>query len=672
MATTTVLGGVSGGGSGAGSGGSGLNSSGANNNNSSSNNNSSAQSATGGSRSGSISNSYGYERRRLLSYTAPSPRTAAAFDRLNDGIEFDRGNCCAKFQQSAKRRVRRVWHVSKVASINLLRACGFMVDHIDAIRASQHDDYMELDSDEGGPPEEPASVVFWHNLKLALAIVALICVTALEPVLLKVMADHTMVDELRDYRYVLAQLLMLTHIPLAIGSAIWYACKYSRPALESCDFPKTWFVLLAFLNSLHLIMQVVSSGSVPAPLTILLVNASIPLTKVFGALLTGAMIAIQYWMPNLPEYWLADENSATEPMLQQVQHQLMLEQRNRLQQQQGSGNNGFGSSLRQSGQQGETSNCQSCVRLACKRALLKSKRFIVKRPYAILSMIFVVAGVFLGMFPIITDDVSALGEKSYCHVYNHDCASSTIIFLLSAIPAALSAICEERTLVRYSLPVAPMMLHGWLVPMQFLFGVILAPIGRHLQHPTRKWSNVSMEVRGLDEEVSQGLQCILLGKETGIGYIGHADPDWCKPLLPLLILFLLVSFSYHMLTLFIMRKATELSLRICTALAIPIGWSALVVYDFYFQPNVSKDVPTQVVISPFNKVALACIVISLFFHRTIAEPETSYILTSPFEEQDRMTIEAASERHRRLLLEARSQQQQQQHPDGHHPSNEFM
>ncbi|GBG24862.1 Crt-like 3 [Hondaea fermentalgiana] len=517
-----------------------------------------------------------------------------------------------------------------------------MVDSIDAIRASQRDDYLELDSEDD--PEDPSSLMLSHNIQLFLAVVALICVTALEPVLLKVMADHTMVDELRDYRYVLAQLLMLTHVPLAIGSAIWYSCKYSRNAMESCDFPKTWFVLLAFLNALHLIMQVVSSGSVPAPLTILLVNASIPLTKLFGALLTGVMIAVRYWMPNLPEYWLSDDSPA-EPMLQQAQHQLMLEQRNRQQQQNASRVN----------LSPEVTSDAGCFRLAFERTLKKTRRFIVNQPYAIMSMFLVVCGVAIGLFPVISNSVSALGAKSYCHVYNADCASSTLIFLLAAVPAALSAICEERTLVRYSLPVAPMMLHGWLVPMQFLFGVILAPIGRHLQHPTRKWSNVSMELHGLDEEVSQGLQCILLGKETGIGYIGHADPDWCKPLLPLLILFLLVSFSYHMLTLYIMRKATELCLRICTALAIPIGWSALIIYDINFQPNVSKDVPTQIVVSSYNKVALVLIVLSMFLHKTIAEPETSYILTSPFEERDRISIEAASERHRRTLMQARSQ-----------------
>jgi hypothetical protein len=80
-------------------------------------------------------------------------------------------------------------------------------------------------------------------------------------------------------------------------------------------------------------------------------------------------------------------------------------------------------------------------------------------------------------------DEGALGGNSACFFYDNKCKDSTLVLLLSALPAALSSVCLERTLVSYSVPVPPMLLHAWLVPMQLVFGTLLAPLGRHLQNP---------------------------------------------------------------------------------------------------------------------------------------------------------------------------------------------
>mmetsp|Transcript_2868 Transcript_2868/g.4119 ORF Transcript_2868/g.4119 Transcript_2868/m.4119 type:complete len:651 (-) Transcript_2868:382-2334(-) len=529
----------------------------------------------------------------------------AGYSRLYDGIEFDRGSKWERFQRWVTKRWSRWWDRLLWMCIASVRSCGFMVDGVDAIRATQRGSADRAEEDPGDL--SPESIVLRHNVKLGVACICLVFATALEPILLKVMTDHAKIDDQRDYRYVLAQLLILSHVPLALGSLLFYAWQHSRTTLESCDFPKTWFVILAFLNSLHMLLLVVPCGSVPAPLTILLPHAGVPFTLVVAAIASLMSYLLDVFFPEVPD--LPGQSTGPEREYFVV-------------------NGGRPTSIR--------------------KAL---KAFFCTQPQGLISIIFICAGIAVGLYPILTKNIDALGLHSYC--FNEpDCASSTVLFLFAALPASLSVICEERALVRYAIPVSPIVLHGWLIPMQFLFGALLAPVGRHLQHPSRMWGNVSVELKGISDEVSDGLRCILLGEESGIGLIG-TDPTWCEPLLPSLILFLLVSFAFHVLTLFVMRRGTEICLRICTGIAIPIGWGVLVFYDVNFHRQGAGE-PTQVVISPFSKIAMVCVVIGVFFHKTVVEPEPNFILTSPFEERDRLYIETIAERHRRTLMDQKS------------------
>jgi hypothetical protein len=128
----------------------------------------------------------------------------------------------------------------------------------------------------------------------------------------------------------------------------------------------------------------------------------------------------------------------------------------------------------------------------------------------------------------------------------------------------------------------------------------------------------------------------VFGEETGMGIIVVTDPDACKPLPPLLVLFVAVSFSFHMLTLSVMRNGTELLLRLCTAGAVPVGWVALVLYDIYFGPHVDPALPTtQLTVSWYSQLAMLLVVAGIMLHRTVEEPSTDFVLTSPFEERDR-------------------------------------
>jgi len=517
--------------------------------------------------------------------------------RLDEGIEFDRGSKREQCLRWTKRRYESLRFNIRMILVRGLRACGFVLDYIDAARVLRIENV-----------ESRLEQMHYHNLFLALAGCCLIVVTALEPVILKIMADHSQTVG-GDYRYILAQLLTLLHIPLCVGSAIWYSCKNSTTALESCDFPKKWFVALAFLNALHMIMLVVACGAVPANLTILLVHANIPFTTLISALIAIASSCYYFMVPE--PYPLKRKERV---LVGHVPHS----------------NSGY----------------ESCV--------IFIKDIWVKWSHTLLSSGLLVAGVIFGIVPVLSKNENALGTRSFCYQFNNECAASTVLFLLSSVPAAISSLFEEIALVRYSVPVAPIILHGWLVPMQFVFGILLAPVGRYLQHPTDTWHNVTFEMDGLNRDIGAGLRCIIMGEVTGVRVVGMYDPDWCKPLFPLLIAFLAVSFFFHLLTLYLMKHGTEVLLRVCAACAIPLGWGLLALYDLNFRPKLDPIIPTQDAVSWFSIAAMMLVVVGVLFHRTTVEPQTHYVLTSPFEEHERAFIEEASARHREKLIEVRN------------------
>ncbi len=552
-------------------------------------------------------------------------RRQCHYTRLDDGIVFDRGGRLVRIRQSLKRKIGRCCDNSNKLVRRFLVKCGF-----------------EFDDKKNG-----------HNIKLGLGLFALTLVTSLEPILLKILSDHARVDIIRDYRYTLAQLIILSHVPLALMSAAWYAWKFSPTTMESCDFPKTWFVLLAFLNTLHMFLVVIPCGSVPAPLTVLMVHAKIPVTEIIAVVATAGAFLMEYWFPVLPEISEPEPGTMEAMLNEQYGHNV----------------DEFGRML---GRRRWESSRGSSLRLSLRRGGNAALRWCSKQPASIISVILILAGCALGILPVLRRSRKELGANSFCYFFFEECQSSTLAFLLASVPGSLSSVILERALVSYSLPVSPLLLHAWLVPIQFFFGILLAPVGRHLQHPQREFHNVTAELIGFGQEVQAGLKCILLGEETGMYDPDLYDPTWCRPLLPLLILFVATSFAFHMLTLFVMKLGTEFSLRICTSLAVPLAWMSLAYYAAKFPPHVKNIVPTQAVVSIVSELAMLGVSVGVLLHTTVREPETSYILTSPFEERDRRNIEAAAEGHRRTLRSMRGSQDENEFaaaPSPPHPSS---
>jgi hypothetical protein len=165
-----------------------------------------------------------------------------------DCVEFDRGSTWTRFIKSFKRKYGRACHTMWTPTRNIFLSLGFVGN--DHTVVEQQDLQQSLLShvmisstnyqgiNEGTGKLKCGGKVFWHNFTLSLAATGLMLVTALEPVLLRVLSYQIFVDKQHDYRYVLSQVFGLCHLPLAVGSGLWYFISYPKTTKESANIPK--------------------------------------------------------------------------------------------------------------------------------------------------------------------------------------------------------------------------------------------------------------------------------------------------------------------------------------------------------------------------------------------------------------------------------------------------
>mmetsp|Transcript_8370 Transcript_8370/g.10915 ORF Transcript_8370/g.10915 Transcript_8370/m.10915 type:complete len:528 (+) Transcript_8370:132-1715(+) len=502
----------------------------------------------------------------------------------HDDFDFDRGSKWVQFKRWFSRKRRAVFK----KSTDVARGCGF-------------DTRL-------GFWDKPNQVLFWSLL-------GLVVFTSMEPILLKITADHAMVDEIRDYRYLLAQLVCGAHIPFVVTSAVRYSYKYPERVIETQAFPYSWYLLLASLNTLHLIALIVTSGSVPGPVIIILIQATLPFTAIISAVVDAILgppsdaithtLSVQQSSSSSSYFEIYSYNSSQTTQTP-IGNQMYTPNRNAASNSNANSNLRNRTAFNSNGYRNRNSGLAYLYEKWCKDWR---------------GSTFICVAIVIGTLPIFLKERDALGNKSECIENYSDCLSSTILFALAALPASLSAVFEERILVQYSLPISPAILHGYLVPLQFILGVLFAPIGLHLQHPDLHWDNLTGEIDSVLENVKDGVKCLILGDEVGFGLIGHSDPNWCKPLLPLLIGFVFVSMVFHYLTLQVLKKGGEKALRIGATLAIPIAWGGLAIYDISGKPHVDKIVSYTPRISMYNIIALFFCVVGIFYSKTVEQPD---------------------------------------------------
>ena len=115
-----------------------------------------------------------------------------------------------------------------------------------------------------------------RTLALVLCAAALSVWGAAERVSFKVMLDSMV-----RYRYVLAQVVCLCYVPIMFGACYLRRCCLPRAMdddawLDMTEFSKWKFSYMAFLDALQGLAVMVLGGVVPGPLTVLLLQATIP------------------------------------------------------------------------------------------------------------------------------------------------------------------------------------------------------------------------------------------------------------------------------------------------------------------------------------------------------------------------------------------------------------
>ena len=138
----------------------------------------------------------------------------------------------------------------------------------------------------------------WDHAKsvLALNMLALVFAASAERVAFKMMVDRVHWDDAHDYRYFLAQLVALLHVPLTFAMVLWRSRGAPEAVTEDVlRFPKRRFACMALLDAVQVFMLLIPAGNVPAQLTVLLLQGSIPVAVLVSAALLRAKYAWRHY-----------------------------------------------------------------------------------------------------------------------------------------------------------------------------------------------------------------------------------------------------------------------------------------------------------------------------------------------------------------------------------------
>jgi drug/metabolite transporter (DMT)-like permease len=109
-----------------------------------------------------------------------------------------------------------------------------------------------------------------------LVIISSVC----ERLAFKAMLDNMNLNQ-GHYRYFLAQLVTFFYVPITFAFACRNSClKIVTP--EMVEFPKRKFVLIGILDMLQTMLVMIPGGKIRGPLTVVLLQITIPLTTLLG------------------------------------------------------------------------------------------------------------------------------------------------------------------------------------------------------------------------------------------------------------------------------------------------------------------------------------------------------------------------------------------------------
>ncbi|KAL7535702.1 hypothetical protein ACHAXR_006676 [Thalassiosira sp. AJA248-18] len=327
---------------------------------------------------------------------------------------------------------------------------------------------------------------------------------------------HLLVDRVVPFRLFSAELILgahalLTGVGMLMGNYFW---RKEKKDFEMSDrrgggwlgLPLADVGLMAVLDTVYLLLGVISGAHVPPVLTVILVQTTIPLTACFtqcvhpdGRCAGGAS---------------STQNDTSSP-----------------------GGNSSGAHSHSNVQIISNSTLNemdmsfpdiSTIPHLPAQAPPPVKGWGGLSRYHIFGTVLMFLAIFLGLTPavlsldhIIITKSDAMPERT---------AYNTIVFCLAAIPAAMSQLYKEHTMTRLRQPIDRNMLNFVLSIFQLLFAIVVSPLAYGLQGmgDGPGWTSL-YQSKSIGENFSHGLQCFIgtLDEETmENGYHESARCNW--------------------------------------------------------------------------------------------------------------------------------------------------
>ena len=172
----------------------------------------------------------------------------------------------------------------------------------------------------------------------------------------------------------------------------------------------------------------------------------------------------------------------------------------------------------------------------------------------------------------------------------------------------MSMMYKEQAIRRQPMDVC--YLNAWVSTYQFIFGILIAPVV------------LDVDTFHLNQKLG-GLECLVNG-------IGEAPTDQCHFGIVIVLAYVLTGFAVNSLMVAVIRSASLSLMYTTTAVAVPVGFALLEVYQYSIVRTMVHSNLT------WDLLAIAVLVIGLVLYRSQLEPNTQALTMSAEE------MEAAS------------------------------
>eukprot|EP00753_Platysulcus_tardus_P014110 PLAT4064.1.p1 GENE.PLAT4064.1~~PLAT4064.1.p1 ORF type:complete len:419 (+),score=134.14 PLAT4064.1:182-1258(+) len=212
----------------------------------------------------------------------------------------------------------------------------------------------------------------------------------------------------------------------------------------------------------------------------------------------------------------------------------------------------------------------------------------------------VIAGLFVNVMPFLLGIDSRLVAASGANatVISWNC----LVYFLSAVPAALSAIYKEHALREE--PMDVYYLNAWVAFYQVLIGLLLSPIAYQMESLNRSVPILTNLAR-LPQNFQQGIACVFSASPS-------SPQDNCQVALVIVLLFVVASIAYRVLMTVVIKYAGALMAYLSLTMSTAVGYVAVGVF--------TRSLLSTSRFMLYDVVGLLTVLIGLAVYRSVPEP----------------------------------------------------